>query len=68
MRRRGSGRPELYVRIGLNSGPAVVGNMGSEQRFDYTMLGEIVGTHAELLEDLTFQMKLFSNQNNIHFD
>ena len=32
----------LRVGFGLNSGLAVVGNMGSEQRFDYSVLGDIV--------------------------
>ncbi|TFG59601.1 MAG: adenylate/guanylate cyclase domain-containing protein, partial [Deltaproteobacteria bacterium] len=30
---------DLYMRIGLNTGFAVVGNMGSRSRFDYTVLG-----------------------------
>ena len=42
------GMPEVVVRIGLNSGPAVVGNMGSEKRFDYTMLGDTVNLAARL--------------------
>lgn len=32
----------LAVRIGLSSGPACVGNMGSSERFDYSVLGETV--------------------------
>jgi adenylate cyclase len=39
---------ELYMRIGMNSGPAVVGNMGSTVRFDYTMLGDAVNLAARL--------------------
>jgi adenylate cyclase len=42
------GLPEVRVRIGLNSGPALVGNMGSTQRFDYTMLGDTVNQAARL--------------------
>ena len=36
------------MRIGLYSGPAVVGNMGSKNRMDYTMMGDTVNTAARL--------------------
>ena len=39
---------DLFMRIGLNTGPAVVGNMGSRTRFDYTMLGDAVNLAARL--------------------
>ncbi len=45
---RQQGKPALYVRIGLHSGPAVVGNMGSRNRMDYTMMGDTVNTAARL--------------------
>ena len=38
----------LKVGLGLNSGLAVVGNMGSDQRFDYSVLGDTVNTAARL--------------------
>lgn len=41
-------RPELKMRIGLNTGSAVVGNMGSKNRMDYTMMGDTVNTAARL--------------------
>lgn len=39
---------ELLMRIGLNTGVAIVGNMGSNTRFDYTMLGDAVNLAARL--------------------
>ncbi|GAB0058669.1 hypothetical protein SIID45300_03022 [Candidatus Magnetaquicoccaceae bacterium FCR-1] len=42
------GRPKLNVRMGLNSGPMVVGNMGSKQRMDYTIMGDAVNLAARL--------------------
>ena len=45
---RAEGKHELLQRIGLNSGPMVVGNMGSENRFDYTMMGNAVNLAARL--------------------
>ncbi len=38
----------IRMRIGLCSGPAVVGNMGSKNRMDYTMMGDTVNTAARL--------------------
>lgn len=34
--------PALKTRIGLNTGPMVVGNLGSKRRFDYTAIGDSV--------------------------
>ncbi len=45
---RAENRPELHMRIGLCTGPAVVGNMGSKSRMDYTMMGDTVNTAARL--------------------
>ncbi len=39
---------DLKVGLGLNSGDAVVGNMGTSQRMDYSVLGDTVNTAARL--------------------
>ena len=39
---------DLFMRIGLNTGPVVVGNMGSHNRFNYTILGDAANLAARL--------------------
>ena len=39
---------ELKVGVGVNYGPAVVGNMGAEKHMDYTAIGDTVNTAARL--------------------
>jgi adenylate cyclase len=43
-----AGWPEVHMRIGLNSGEIVVGNMGSRDRMDYTIMGNAVNLAARL--------------------
>jgi adenylate cyclase len=45
---RGMGLSKFEVRIGLNSGVATLGNMGSAQRFNYTALGDTVNLASRL--------------------
>jgi adenylate cyclase len=45
---RTSGRPELHVGIGLNYGEAFAGNIGSERRLEFTVIGDTVNTAYRL--------------------
>jgi adenylate cyclase len=39
---------DVFMRIGINTGEAVLGNLGSSTRFDYSMLGDEVNLTARL--------------------
>ncbi len=42
------GKQDIHVGIGINYGEAVVGNIGSTQRLEYTVIGDSVNTAARL--------------------
>ncbi len=42
------GRPSINVRIGINTGEMVVGNMGGMGKFDYTVIGDSVNLASRL--------------------
>ena len=42
------GHPEVYTRIGLNTGPMVVGNMGTTRKMNYTIMGDAVNLASRL--------------------
>ena len=55
---------KLEIRIGVHSGVCSVGNFGSDQRLDYTVIGRAVNVAARLEQAAPKNSMLFSNSTN----
>ena len=55
--REAQGQPSFAVRVGIHSGDALIGNIGSQRRMGYTAMGDSVNLTCRL-EELTRQYQV----------
>ncbi|HVE73071.1 MAG TPA: adenylate/guanylate cyclase domain-containing protein [Thermoanaerobaculia bacterium] len=63
--REREGLAPVRIRVGINSGPAVVGNVGTEKRVDYTVLGSSVNIASRLESGVAKPGQLVISQNTL---
>ena len=63
LKEQGYGLPPVVIGTGINTGPCIVGNMGSEARFDYSVVGDAVNLGARLeVQTRTFDTPIILSQ------
>jgi adenylate cyclase len=63
--RERQGLSAVRIRVGINSGPAVVGNVGTEKRVDYTVLGSAVNIASRLESGVAKPGQLVISKNTL---
>ncbi|HUP48506.1 MAG TPA: adenylate/guanylate cyclase domain-containing protein [Thermoanaerobaculia bacterium] len=63
--REQQGMAPVKIRVGINSGPAVVGNVGTEKRVDYTVLGSAVNIASRLESGVAKPGQLVISENTL---
>ncbi len=62
--RRQKGLPEFPTRFGIHSGTVIVGNVGTEDRLNYTIIGDAVNVTARLQEvDKIYHTSIIISEN-----